>query len=125
MPKKTLTAISVERMRPPARGQIEIFDRGYPGLVLRVSYGGGKSWGMFYRYGGRLRRLTLGHFPAMTLAMAREAWREARRLVAMGQDPAPAKLRTSDTVATVVAEWLKRDKRDVRASTLYQIETAM
>jgi integrase len=125
MPRKALTTISVERMRPPARGQVEVFDRGYPGLVLRVSYGGGKAWGVFYRYDGRLRRLTLGHYPAMTLAMARDAWRETRRLVAMGQDPAPAKIRTGDTVATVVADWLKRDKRDVRASTLYQIESAM
>src|SRR5262245_50605501 len=114
MPRRALTAISVERMRPPARGQTEVFDKGYPGLALRVSYGGGKAWGMFYRYDGRLRRLTLGHYPAMSLASAREAWRETRRLVAMGQDPAPAKIRTGDTVATVVADWLKRDKRDVR-----------
>jgi integrase len=125
MPRRALTAIAVERMRPPARGQVELFDKGHPALFLRVSYGGGKAWGMFYRYDGKLRRVTFGYYPAMTLAMAREAWRETRRLIAMGQDPAPAKIRTGDTVATVVADWLKRDKRDVRASTLYQMGRAL
>ena len=47
--RKALTAAAVARMRPPAKGQIEVFDRGYPGLLLRVSYGGGKAFGMFYR----------------------------------------------------------------------------
>lgn len=36
----------------------------YPGLSLRVSYGGGKSWVFFYRHGGRHRRMTLGRYPA-------------------------------------------------------------
>ena len=36
---------------------------------------------MFYRHRGKLKRLTLGWHPAMTLAEAREAWREARRRV--------------------------------------------
>ena len=40
---KALTAASVDRIKPPAEGQIEIFDAGYPGLALRVSYGGRKS----------------------------------------------------------------------------------
>ena len=123
--RKVLTAAAVARMKPPAKGQIEIFDRGYPGLLLRVSYGGGKAFAMFYRHGGKLRRLTLGLHPAMTLAEAREAWRDARRLVALGQDPGHTPIKTSDTVANVVAEWIKRDKRDARPSTIYQIERAL
>ena len=105
-------------------GQIEIFDRGYPGFVLRVSYGGSKCFAMFYRHAGKLRRLTLGWHPAMTLAEAREAWREARRLVAMGRTPARSR-QDKRTVANVVAEWLKRDKRGARASTLYHIRSAL
>ena len=125
MPKRALTAIAVERIKPPAKGQVEIFDRGYPGLALRVSYGGGKAWAMFYRHGGKLRRLTLGLFPAMGLAEAREAWRETRKLVAMGQDPARVAVKTSDTVNSVIEDWLKRDKRDAKASSLYQTRSAI
>ena len=116
MPKRALTAIAVERIKPPAKGQVEIFDHGYPGFALRVSYGGGKAWSMFYRHGGKLRRLTLGLYPAMGLAEAREAWRETRRLVAMGQDPARATVKAGDTVNSVIEDWLKRDKRDAKAS---------
>jgi hypothetical protein len=56
----------------------------YPGLSLRVSYGGGKSWVFFYRHGGRHRRMTLGRYPAMELAEARSEW---RRAAAKGRDP--------------------------------------
>ena len=125
MPKRALTAIGVERIKPPARGQVEIFDRGYPGFALRVSYGGSKVWSMFYRHGGKLRRRTLGIYPAMSLAEAREAWRETRRLVAMGQDPGRVSAKRSDTVASVVEEWLKRDKRDAKPSSIYQTRTAL
>ena len=123
--RKVLTASAVTHAKPPAKGQIEIFDRGYPGLLLRVSYGGGKCFAMFYRFDNRLRRLTLGWHPAMTLGEAREAWREARRLVAMGQDPGTKPRKTSDTVANVVADWIKRDKREAKPSTIYQIESVL
>ena len=61
----------------------------------------------------------------MTLAEAREAWREARRLVAIGQDPGTKPRKTSDTVANVVADWIKRDKREAKPSTIYQIESVL
>ena len=125
MPKRALTAAAVDRIKPPAKGQTEYFDRGYPGFALRVSYGGGKAWGMFYRHAGKLRRLTLGLYPAMSLADAREAWRETRKLVAMGQDPAQRTAKGGDTVAIVIEEWLKRDKRKAKASSLYQTRSAM
>ena len=125
MPRRALTAAAVDRIKPPNKGQVEIFDRGYPGLALRVSYGGGKAWAMFYRRGGKLRRLTLGLYPAMGLAEAREAWRETRKLVARGQDPAQRTAKTGDTLANVVEDWLKRDKRKAKASSLYQTRSAI
>ena len=88
MPRRALTAAAVGKIKPPKVGQIEHFDQGFPGLALRVSYGGGKSFVFFYRHGGRLRRMTLGTYPALSLAEAREAWRGARQEVARGGDPA-------------------------------------
>ena len=82
MPKRALTAASVERLKPPPQGQIDVFDQGYPGLALRISYGGGKTWVFFYRIGGRLRRMGLGTYPAVSLSGAREPEGElARRLL--------------------------------------------
>ena len=87
MGRRALTAASVDRIKPPASGQEEHFDKGFPGLALRISYGGGKSFVFFYRTGGKLRRMTLGTYPAISLAQARQAWRDARQDVAAGRDP--------------------------------------
>jgi hypothetical protein len=67
MPRRALTAASVERIKPPVSGQIDHFDKGYPGLALRISYGGQRSFIYFYRINGRLRRMTLGRIPGHEL----------------------------------------------------------
>ena len=121
MPKKTLTVAAVERIKPPAKGQSEHFDLGHPGLALRVSYAGAKSWAFFYRIGGHLRRTSLGAYPAMSLIEARDAWRAARQSVARGIDPSPRHgVGRADTFSDVVAEWIRRDQSKNRESTLYQ-----
>ena len=56
--RSALTAISVKRLKPPAKGQIDVFNTGYNGLALRVSYGGGKSWRWYARVNGKLRAIT-------------------------------------------------------------------
>lgn len=112
MPKRALTAAAVEKLKPPKSGQADHFDKGYPGLALRISYGGRKSWVYFYRANGKQRRLTLGIAPAMGLAEAREAWREVRKAVEAGQDPARmrAKPERVDTFEMIAAEWLQREQ---------------
>jgi integrase len=61
--------------------------------------------------------MTLGTYPAISLAEAREAWREARLDVAAGRDP--AQLRKREKPATdfesVSREWLKRDQKKNRS----------
>ena len=54
--KKHLSALSVERIKPPKEGVLEIFDLGYPGLALRVGHGGAKSFCLFHRPNGKLER---------------------------------------------------------------------
>lgn len=114
MPKRALSDLTVKRAKPPAKGQVDIFDAGYPGFALRVSYGGGKSWVYFYRIGGRLRRRSLGTYPAVTLAEARQLWRDAKHQVSLGRDPGWE--RSSDlNFESVAREWLKRDQADKRS----------
>lgn len=104
MPKRALTAAAVERIKPPATGQVDHFDAGYPGLALRVSYGGSRSWVLFYRASGKQRRMTLGHHPALGLKEAREAWRQAREDVAHGRDPAAEKAEARRRQQEIAAE---------------------
>ena len=67
MVKKVLTDAAVKRLKAPDEGQVEIFDQGYPGLALRLSYGGRKAWTYFYRHNGKLKRMALGTYPALSL----------------------------------------------------------
>jgi hypothetical protein len=53
--------VFVERAGPPARGRAEYFDASFPGLALRVTDRGVKSWSVLYRLHGRLRRFTIGN----------------------------------------------------------------
>jgi integrase len=102
----------VKRLKPPKTGQVDVFDQGYPGLALRVSYGGRKSWVYFYRLGGKLRRMTLGTYPAISLAKARENWREAREEAQKGRDPSTNRKRERGATdfAGVAQEWFRRDQ---------------
>jgi integrase len=122
MPKRVLTNASVQRLKSPTKGQEDIFDRGYPGLALRLSYGGGKSWAFFYRHGvdaktgkPRLRRMRLGIYPAMSLSKAREAWRTARHEVLQGRDPSQTRETGATDFVGVFHEWLKRDQAKNRS----------
>jgi len=115
MPKRALTAAAVGRIKPPETGQADHYDRGFPGLALRVSYGGAKAWTFFYRLHGRLCRTTLGRYPAMTLAEARDAWRNARVLVAKGESPVHHRPAGADSFGAIAEQWLKRDQADNRS----------
>lgn len=112
MPKRNLNAAVVERLKPPAQGQEDHFDKGYPGLAVRISYGGRKSWVFFYRLRDKQRRMKLGSWPAMSLAEARQAWRDARNEVDFGRDPAAERLearrREPDTVQRVAEQFIEK-----------------
>jgi integrase len=96
MPRKKLTAASVEALAAPANGQVDYFDQVLPGFVLRASAKGRKSWVVFYRVQagpdkGKLRRHTLGAYPMLSLAEARDKARHEMQAVANGGDPAREK----------------------------------
>src|SRR5271163_3586257 len=94
-----LTAQFVEAIKAPQAGQIDYWDERTPGLGLRVSQGGRKAWTVFFRYHGRMRRLTLGTYPVLSLADARRLATTALREAQHGTDPATAKkeARTADS----------------------------
>jgi integrase len=116
MPKASLTAVSVERIKPPVTGQVDHFDRGYPGLTLRVSYGGRRTWMLMFRHAGKFHRMTLGSYPLMSLAEARVAWRDARQEVEAGRDPRAVREKPADDFAAVLEDWLKRDQAGNRSA---------
>ena len=85
--KRHLTDASIQRTKPPTKGSLEIFDLGYPGLAIRIGHGGAKTFELFYRVNGKLRRETLGRWPAVSLADARNSWRKTREAIGRGETP--------------------------------------
>jgi integrase len=89
MPRnRPLTPMLLRHIKPPDRGQTEISDGACPGLRLRISQGGTKTWVLGCRdSAGRARRFTLGQYPAVGLSDARELARTRRQEVKAGADP--------------------------------------
>ncbi|MDP6610487.1 MAG: Arm DNA-binding domain-containing protein, partial [Vicinamibacterales bacterium] len=107
MPSENLTARLVEGLKPGS-SRLEYFDRRVPGLALRVSTVGGKSWVLLYRHHRRQRRWTIGRYPTLSLADARERAREGLRAAERGHDPAQAKQDAHDaeTFEEVAARYI-------------------
>jgi integrase len=116
--KRHLTDASIQRIKPPAKSSLEIFDLGYPGLALRIGHGGAKTFEVFYRINGKLRRETLGRWPAISLADARMAWRKTREAIAKGE--APQRENPAMLFEHIVEEWIRRDQAKNKPSSLYQ-----
>ncbi|MFC0217887.1 tyrosine-type recombinase/integrase [Pseudochelatococcus lubricantis] len=110
---KALTAAAVEKIKADPEKRIEIPDGFVVGLYLVVQPSGKKSWAARYRSHGKPKKLTLGAFPALDLAGARDAARTALRAVQEGADPAAAKQHERETADlrrfdTVVRSFLAR-----------------
>jgi len=88
----------------------EFFDSRVTGLSLRISPTA-KSWAFhFTTAAGKRARLTLGPFPAVTLAGARGLALEAQAAVQAGADPRTSKAGAM-TVATLVESYLAKHVR--------------
>ena len=109
MPKR-LTARSVESAKAINGKRTDVFDATVPGLALRVSPSGSKSWAVLYRSRGRLRRLTIGDAKIIGLPDAREEAREAIRAAAKGGDPATEKKRRrgAQTIDDLIPDFIER-----------------
>ena len=70
---------------PEGRPSVRLADE--KALYLEVTAAGGKYWRWKYRHGGKEKRLALGVYPDVSLAQAREARDDARKLLKDGTDP--------------------------------------
>ncbi len=93
MPAITFIARGIAGLEIPETGRIEYFDKSTPGFGLRVTSNGHRSWICLYRYKGDKRRYTIGTYPKLDLADAREQAKDILRRAAKGEDPATEKKR--------------------------------
>ncbi|MCP8899260.1 tyrosine-type recombinase/integrase [Gilvimarinus xylanilyticus] len=87
-----LTVITVRNAKPGVKpdgtsvsGPYRISDAG--GMYLEVAPNGSKRWRLKYRFAGKEKRISLGVYPDVSLADARNARDDAKRLLKQGVDP--------------------------------------
>jgi integrase len=102
-----LTAARVAALAPEAKPKKYADERG---LYLLVQPNGGKWWRVDYRFEGRPQTLSVGVYPDVALALARERRDEIRRTVGAGRDPSAERKRakggpTDRTVKVVANAW--------------------
>jgi integrase len=112
-----LTDVSVRKAAPTNKRQ-EIMDGQVRGLFLLVQPTGAKSFAVRYSRAGRVMKVTLGPYPALSLVEARRRALGIAASVANGADPAEEKKaarkaaarvpETVKTVRTIADEFLKR-----------------
>ena len=90
---RTIVALPVPAERERQR---DYWDDVLRGCGVRVSYGGRRAFVLRYRVNNRLRRLTLGPYPDLSLFEARRKAREVLGDVARGDDPVQDKQERRD-----------------------------
>lgn len=80
----SLTDTKVKNARPSEKA-VKLTD-GF-GLYLLVHPNGSKYWQLGYRFDGKQKVFSIGVYPAVSLADARQRRDEAKRLLAQGIDP--------------------------------------
>ena len=117
-----LTDKKIQAIKPAAKEQ-KLSDG--QGLYLLVSPAGGKHWKLKYYYQGTEKKLSLGAYPVVALAKAREKALEARRLLDGGIDPssykkeekAKALIDAQNTFEAVARAWHQKNLNGWEANT--------
>src|ERR1017187_6975563 len=90
------------------------------GLFLMVAPSGSKYWRFRYHFGDKEKLLALGVYPEISLGDARARRTEARKAIALGEDPSAIKkeakrqaiLKASNSFEAIAREWFDHRKHE-------------
>ena len=103
----------IKNLKPKNR-RYDLRERSGQGFGIRVTPSGQMSWIFIYNFEGRKQRMTLGGYPAISLAKARELHRNAIRSLVNGNNPtilqqkAKTEARLADTVNELINEFIEK-----------------
>lgn len=106
-----LNDVAVRKAKPETK-PYKMADGG--GMYLEVMPNGSKYWRLKYRVNGKEKRLALGVYSDVSLALARERRDDARKLLAQGIDPGESRkalkatktLNAANSFEVIAREWL-------------------
>lgn len=113
-------ALTIEQINStkPTSKDIKLYDT--DGMYLIVTSKNKRWWRLKYRFEGKEKLISLGTYPEVSLAAARIARNDARKLLANGTDPSAARqdekkkkapTPTTTTVAEAAAAWISHQKQ--------------
>ena len=106
-----LTDTSIRNLKPKEKSYRK-FDGG--GLYIEVTTQGNKLFRYKYRFNGKHKTFSIGKYPDISLSDAREMHRQARKVLAAGNDPSAKKqeekLKAEKTFGVVAKEWFEKQK---------------
>ena len=122
MPKVKLTNQYIANLKPLGK-RLELQDEGTKGLALRLNVSGNKSFVYRYRFNDKVKRYTIGSYPEVSLAQARDKSKEITYNLSQGIDPLVEKRKNKNqfkgelTFAELSDLYIKRHLPSLSAST--------
>lgn len=114
----SFTAARLQAVPVPSTGAVQVYDEATPGLALRVTKAGARTFVLFRRLNGRTVRMKLGSLGSMSIPDARKAAQQIAGKAAAGVDVvaerAAARAR-GRTVGDGFATWLAFAKHRKRS----------
>jgi integrase len=107
------TKTNLQALPPAAPGTRATYhDEKRPGLMLRVTPAGAKTFYLHRRIDGKPERIALGVFPTMTVEQARKAFDKLNGAIAGGANPAQAKrtLKAEPTFGELLSDFLTKKR---------------
>ena len=108
--KRRLTTKFIEGQKPNPSKRLDFRDELMPGLVLRISTSGTKTFCLHKRINGKMRRLTIGRFPIMSLADARERVRQVLYEIEIGrfEELTGIEVETKPSLGDVIPDYIEK-----------------
>ena len=108
--KRKLTTKFIEGQKPSPSKRLDFRDELMPGLVLRISTSGTKTFCLHKRINGKMRRLTIGRFGVVSLAEARERVRQVLYEIETGrfEDRTGIEVEAKRTLGDVIPDYIEK-----------------
>ena len=117
--KFNFTQARIKGLTEPEKGRVDYYDKDVKQLICRVSHTGSKSFIVSKRTNGKLKNVTIGKFPDVTVIAARKKAQTILTDLNLGIDPTAAK-RKSKAAQTKLSDVLELyiEDRDLKPLTI-------
>ena len=126
-PPQKITKSHVDKLSTPETGQAFVRDTELKGFAVRVTSSGAKSFILEKRIDGKVKRLTLGRYPELTVEQARKEAHKLLGHIAMGRNP-PAEKKYEALQGTTLEQAFNdfiAVRKKLKARTLYDYQRIM